>query len=89
MSGEQRLTSWEIEAQIKRMLEDVPPGKGYCALCIAETLGLTTAPGYVDVARALRRVSTYQSERYDTFQGKCVTHTGQGGAGTFWMICKH
>ena len=52
MTGEQRFTGWELEAQIKQLLEDAPSGKSYCALCIAETLGLTTAPGYVDVARA-------------------------------------
>jgi hypothetical protein len=86
MTGEERFTRWELEAQIKRLLEDAPSGKSYCALCIVETLGLTTAPGYVDVARAPRRVGTYQPDRYDTFQGKCVTHTGARGTGTFWMI---
>ena len=88
MIGEQRFTGWELEAQIKRLLEEAPPGKSYCVLCLAETFGITTAPGYVDIASALRRVGTYQPERYDTSQGKCVTHTGQSGAGTFWMICK-
>ncbi len=63
------------------------PGTSYCVLCLAETFGMATAAGYVDIARALRRVGTYQPDRYDTFQGKCVTHTGPRGAGTFWVIC--
>jgi hypothetical protein len=88
MTGEQRFTGWELEAYIKRLLADAPPGKSYCLFCIAETLGITTAPGYVDITRALRRVGTSQPARYDTFEGKCVTHTGQRGAGTFWMIGK-
>jgi hypothetical protein len=53
MTREQRFTGWEVEAQIKRLLENAPPGKSYCALCLAEMFGISTAPGYVDVARAL------------------------------------
>jgi len=87
MTGEQGFTGWELEAQIKRLLEDAPRGKVFCVLCMAEIFGITTAQGYLDVAKALRRVGTYQADRYDTFQGKCVTHTGQSGAMTLWMIC--
>ena len=88
MTGEQRFSGWELEAQINRPLEEAPSGKSCCVLCLAETFGITTTPGYVNIASALRRVGTYQPERYDTFQGKCVTHTGQSGAGTFRKICK-
>ena len=88
MDGKRSFTGWELEGQIRRVLADAPPGTPSCVLCLAEAFNVTSAKGYGDIAQALRRVGTYQPIRYDTFQGKCVTHTGQNGAGTFWMIRK-
>ncbi len=53
---------------------------------VGECLARATAPGYLDIANALRRVGTYQPDKYDAFQGKCGTHTGQSGEGMFWTI---
>ncbi len=86
MATERSFTGWELEAQIRHLLDESPPGKPYCVLCLGDEFGVTSAKGYADIAQALRRVGTYQPTTYETFQGKCPTHTGQSGTGTFWMI---
>ena len=88
MDGKRSFTGWELEAHIRRLVDASRPGKSYCVLCLAEAFEITSVQQYVTIAQALRRVGTYQPIRYDTFQSKCVTHTGQNGAGTFWMIRK-
>jgi len=40
MTDQRRLTGWELEAHIKRLLHDGPPGKSYCVICVAETLAV-------------------------------------------------
>ncbi len=86
MAAERSFTGWELETEIKRLLDESPPGKPYCVLCLGDAVGVTSAKGYADIAQALRRVGTYQSTTYDAFQAKCPMHTGQSGTGTFWMI---
>ena len=86
MDGEPRFTGWEIEGQIKRLLEGAPPGTSFCVLCVAEALGETAVEGYLEIAQALRRVGAYHQDKYVTVTGKCATHTGPSGTGTFWMI---
>ncbi len=88
MDTERSFTGWELEDHIRRLLDESPRGKPYCVLCLADAFGVTSAKQYVHIAQALRRVSTYQPNTYDTFQAKCPTHTGQRGTGTFWMICR-
>jgi len=86
MDGKRSFTGWELEGQIRRVLADAPPGTPYCVLCLAEALEITSVQQYVTIAQALRRVGTYQPTTYETVQGKCPTHTGHSGTGTFWMI---
>ena len=86
MDTERSFTGWELETHIRRLLDASPPGKPYCVLCLADALGITSATGYGDIAQAVRRVGTYQPDAYATTQGKCGTHTGHSGTGTFWMI---
>ncbi len=88
MDAARSFTGWELEDHIRRLLDDSPRGKPYCVLCLADAFGVTSAAGYGAIAQALRRVGTYQPTTYETFQGKCPTHTGQSGTGTFWMICR-
>ncbi len=88
MPHEPRYTGLEIEAAIRRLLDNGPPGTGYCVLCLAEQLQVSSAQGYLDIANALRRVGTYHAAQYQAFQDKCPTHTGDSGRGTFWMIRK-
>ena len=86
MDGQRRLTGWEIEGQIQRLLAGAPAGTSYCVLCVAEALGETSVARYLEVAKALRRVGAYHPDKYATFPGKCPTHTGPSGPGTLWMI---
>ena len=86
MDGPRRLTGWEIEGQLQRLLEGAPAGTTYCVLCVAEALGETAVEGYLEIAQALRRVGAYHQDKYATFIGKCETHTGPSGTGTFWII---
>ncbi len=64
----------------------VPAATNYCVLCMAEALGEGSVEGYLEVAKALRRVGAYHQDRYATFTGMCETHTGPSGTRTFWMI---
>ena len=88
MTDERRLTGWELEGHIKRLLHDGPPGKRYCVLCVAETLGTNAVGDYLEVANAIRRVGTYHPHTYETVPGKCEAHTGPSGSLTFWTIRK-
>ena len=88
MDGQRRFTGWELEGQIQRLLAGAPPGTSYCVLCVAEALGETSVERYLEVANALRRVGAYHQDKYVTCIGKCATHTGPSGTGTFWMIRK-
>ncbi len=86
MPSEQPYTGLQLEAHIKRLLDEAPPGKPYCVLCLAEAFGITSVTASGEIASALRRIGTYQPDRYEAVPGKCVTHSGQRDAGTFWMI---
>ena len=86
MDGQRRLTGWELEGQIQRLLDGAPAGTSYCVLCVAEALGDSSAEGYLEVAKVLRRVGAYNPDKYATFTGKCARHTGPSETGTFWMI---
>ncbi len=88
MDRQRRVTGWEMEEQITRLLTGAPAGTSYCVLCVAETLRETSVERHLEVANALRRLGAYHPEHYTTFTGRCETHTGQGGTGTFWMIRK-
>ena len=88
MDGDPPLTGGAIEAHIKRLLDEASPGKPYCVLCVAEAFGMISAKESGDIAGALRRVGMYQPARYETVQGRCVTHTEQRGTGTVGMITK-
>ncbi len=88
MEGQRRVTGWELEGQIQRLLQGAPAGTSYCVLCVAEALGETSVERYLEVAKSLRRVGAYNPDKYATFTGKCARHTGPKGPGTFWMIRK-
>ncbi len=88
MTSEPRYTGLAIEAEIRRLLDAGPQESCYCVLCLAEKLKVSSAQRYLDIASAVRRVGTYHADQYQTFQGKCPTHTGQSASGTWWMIRK-
>ncbi len=88
MPSAPRYPGLEIEAAIRRLLDNGPSGTGYCVLCLAEQLQVSSAQAYLDIANAVRRVGIYHGQQYQTLQDKCPTHTGQSGRGTFWMIRK-
>ncbi len=88
MPGEPRYTGLEIEAAIRRLLDSAPHETGYCVLCLAEHLQVSSAQGYLDIANALRRVGIYHAAQYQACQAKCPTHTGHSGRGTLWTIRK-
>ncbi len=85
---QRHLTGWEIESHIQVLLEAALPGTRCCVFCIADMLDLKSAQDARDIAQAMRRVGTDRADQYEVLQGKCAKHTGQSGAGTFWMIRK-
>ncbi len=88
MHEQRRLTGWELEGHITRLLQEGPPGQSYCVLCVAETLGQASAAVYLDVAKAIRRVGAYQPQTYATAPGTCAKHTSPSGPMTLWTIRK-
>ncbi len=86
MPSDKPYTGLEIEAKIQQHFTNAPHGTCYCVLCLADQLEMSSAQGYLDIAKAVRRIGTFQADYYEAFQGKCPKHTGQSGAGTFWML---
>lgn len=79
---------WDLEEQVKGLVDGGEVGEEYCTLCVAEQLGVGTGEGYRIVGRVLRQMATWCPGEYEVIRAKCKKHGPQIEGRTFRMIRK-